>query len=83
MRATGRFRGAYFSEVEMERISIVVKGMSCEGCVKSVTRVLSALPGVENVQVSLAQASASLGHDPAQSSVEAIKAAIRGAGFEA
>jgi len=67
----------------MQELTIAVKGMSCGGCVKSVTRVLEALPGVENVQVSLEQASATLRHDPALSTEDAIRGAVREAGFEA
>lgn len=66
----------------MEQLTIAVKGMSCQGCVKSVTRVLSELPGVQGVQVSLPDAAATLQHDPAQTPVAAIAEAIRNAGFE-
>ncbi|WP_018607802.1 heavy-metal-associated domain-containing protein [Uliginosibacterium gangwonense] len=66
----------------MEQLTIPVRGMSCEGCVKSVTRVLSALPGVQGVQVSLAAANASLQYDPASSPRQVIAEAIRVAGFE-
>ena len=37
----------------MQEIVIGVGGMSCQGCVKNVTGVLQALPGVERVLVSL------------------------------
>jgi copper chaperone len=67
----------------MEVLEISVGGMSCEGCVKSVTKVLSGMPGVSEVSVSLALARARMRLDPGLSNVAAIKAAIRGAGFEA
>lgn len=67
----------------MENLKIAVGGMSCEGCVKSVTRVLAALPGVVEVSVSLSQASASLQYDPGLTSVAVIKEAVNAAGFEA
>jgi len=38
----------------VETIELKVEGMDCEGCVKSVTRMLSGLPGVESVDVSAA-----------------------------
>lgn len=56
-----------------------VSGMTCGGCVKSVTRALEqALPGAK-VEVSLEAGTARVdgAHDPAKA-----KAAIEGAGFE-
>ena len=37
----------------METTTIKVSGMTCQGCVRSVTRVLQAIPGVDAVDVSL------------------------------
>ena len=42
----------------METVELKVEGMDCDGCVKSVTRMLSGLAGVQKADVSLAQASA-------------------------
>ncbi|MDX9718050.1 heavy-metal-associated domain-containing protein [Thauera sp. WH-2] len=66
----------------MNEVTIKVEGMSCGGCVKNVTGVLQALPGVQDVQVSLGTASATVRHDPAQTSVEALRAAVEDAGFD-
>jgi len=49
----------------MEKIVIAVAGMSCQGCVQSVTAALQALPGVEQVEVSLASGQASIAGKPA------------------
>jgi copper chaperone len=38
----------------MESIRLTVTGMSCMGCVSSVKNLLSALPGVGNVNIDLA-----------------------------
>ena len=51
--------------------------------VNNVTGVLKALAGVEDAQVSLEQGSAKVRFDPAQVSVEAMRAAIEDAGFDA
>lgn len=67
----------------MNEVTIKVEGMSCGGCVKNVTGVLKGLPGVEDVQVSLEGASATVRHDPAKVSVEALRAAVEDAGFDA
>ena len=37
----------------METVTMNVNGMTCGGCVASVTRVLKAVPGVESVDVTL------------------------------
>ncbi len=66
----------------MNEVTIKVEGMSCGGCVKNVTAVLQALAGVEGVQVSLEQAAATVRHDPAKVSVEALRAAVEDAGFD-
>ena len=60
-----------------------VDGMTCGGCVRSVTRVVSELPGVKAVDVSLAEKSAKVEHDAAAVTSAAIVAAIEGAGFDA
>ena len=67
----------------MQETTLKVGGMSCQGCVKNVTGVLKALPGVVSVEVSLAAGEARVGHDPALSDVAALKAAIEDAGFDA
>ena len=57
--------------------------MSCSGCVSSVTRSLEAVPGVEAVDVSLADASAKVTYDAAVTGVPELKRAVERAGFEA
>ena len=39
----------------METLEFKVEGMDCDGCVKSVTRMLTGIAGVEKVEVSLAE----------------------------
>jgi len=57
--------------------------MTCAGCVNSVTRVLAALPGVSQADVSLTKARAKVTYDPAMTGVEAMKQAIERAGYKA
>ena len=66
----------------MEKIEIGVGGMSCQGCVKNVTAVLKALPGVSEVKVALEAGTASIAYDPAKVGVEQFSAAIEDAGFD-
>lgn len=67
----------------METTIIKVGGMSCQKCVASVTGVLSQLPGVSAVQVSLEAGEAQVSFDPAQVSLAALKDAVEDAGFDA
>jgi copper chaperone len=66
----------------MERTVVGVDGMSCQGCVKNVTGVLQALPGVEQVEVSLEAKQASIVFDPARVGAAQFRQAIEGAGFD-
>jgi copper chaperone len=66
----------------METTTLNVKGMTCQGCVASVTRVLKAMPGVRDVQVTLRPGTATVSYDAAQASVPALKAAIEDAGYD-
>ena len=67
----------------METVELKVEGMDCEGCVKSVTRMLSGVPGVDKVEVSLAQACATVTYDPAKSGPAEFKRAVERAGYKA
>jgi len=67
----------------METIELKVEGRDCEGCVKSVTRMLSGVPGVTAVDVSLALARAKVTYDPAKASVPEMKKAVQRAGYKA
>jgi copper chaperone len=68
---------------KMETVRISIEGMTSTGCVNSMTRVLSALAGVAQADVSLTKARAKVTFDPAQTSVEAMKQAIKRAGYKA
>ena len=65
----------------MENISLDVKGMSCQGCVASVTRVLKATPGVQDVRVTLQPGRADVTFDPAHTSAAQLRGAIEDAGY--
>ena len=67
----------------MQTTEIRIEGMSCEGCVKNISSVLAALPGVCAAEVSLEKASANVDFDPAQIDRAALCAAIEDAGFDA
>jgi copper chaperone len=66
----------------METISFKVHGMSCGGCVASVTRVLTSIPGVERARVVLEPGGAEVTFDPSIASVGALKLALEDAGYD-
>ena len=67
----------------METVELKLAGLHCDGCVKSVTRMLSSVPGVAKVEVSLQRNEAIVSYDPAQSGVADFKRAVERAGFKA
>jgi len=67
----------------METAVLKVGGMTCGGCVSSVTRVLKAVPGVAAAEVSLDAGEARVSFDPGIASLGQLKGAIENAGYEA
>lgn len=67
----------------METLTLKVDGMTCGGCVASVTRVIEALDGVAKVAVSLEQAQVVVVADTAKVDRAQLVQAIEDAGFEA
>jgi copper chaperone len=66
----------------METARIDVHGMTCGGCVASVTRVLKAVPGVANVDVTLDPGRATVSYDAARTNRGALEQAIVDAGYD-
>lgn len=67
----------------MEKTVIAVEGMSCQGCVRNITEVLSGLAGVQQAVVDLAAATATVDYDAGQISRPDLCQAIEDAGFDA
>ena len=67
----------------MEDTVIKVGGMSCGGCVKSVTNVLQNLGGVGKAEVSLEKGEARVEFDSGRVAREQLLKAVEDAGFEA
>ncbi len=66
----------------MERVQFTVKGMTCDNCVNSVTKALKGVEGVRAANVSLADERAQVTYDAEKTSTEALKAAVKEAGYE-
>ena len=66
----------------MESATLNVRGMTCQGCVASVTRVLKAVPGVSDVVVTLQPGTATVVYDATRTTLPVLKAAIEDAGYD-
>ena len=66
----------------MKKIEIKIEGMHCEGCSKRLTKVLSNIDGVENVEVSLENKLAKIDYNENITKIEELEEAIIDAGFE-
>lgn len=66
----------------METITMNVQGMTCGGCVASVTRVLKAVPGVSDVAVTREPGAARVTFDPALTGIGALRTAVEDAGYD-
>ena len=67
----------------MENTLIKIGGMSCQGCVRNITGVLTGLPGVSSAEVSLEKAEAVVAFDAQQVGRGELLGAIEDAGFDA
>ena len=59
--------------------TFIINGMSCGGCVNSLTRVLKTVPGIEPIKIEVGKASLRLDDTV---STNTVKAAVERAGFE-
>ena len=60
--------------------TFLISGMSCGGCVNSLTRVLKSVPGIEPLKIDVGKAAVRL--DPDKAGDAAVKAAVERAGFQ-
>ncbi|ETD72858.1 copper-binding protein [Pelistega indica] len=67
----------------MKTVVLKVDGMTCGGCVKSVTRVLEGQKGVSNVEVSLEKANATVEFDETVIDADELADAVEDAGYDA
>ena len=65
----------------MQTEQIQVTGMTCGGCTSNVTRALKAIPGVSDVNVSLAAGEATVQYDERRTSPDQLKSAVKSAGY--
>lgn len=66
----------------MEKTVLKVDGMSCEHCVKAITKAVGALEGVDEVKVDLAEKTVTVAHDGAKVPLNKIKLEIEDQGYD-
>jgi copper chaperone len=60
---------------------LMVTGMTCGSCTSKVSRAISAVAGVDEVKVSLADGNATVRFNEHQTSIEQVKSAVMNAGY--
>ncbi len=65
----------------METTTLKIDGMTCGGCVASVTRVLRAVPGVSDAAVTLTPGQATVTFDAARTNAPALREAVEKGGY--
>lgn len=66
----------------MEKAIFSINGMSCGHCAAAVTKALKGLAGVSEADVDLRTKQATVVYDPAKVSPDALKDAVRDAGYQ-
>jgi copper chaperone CopZ len=60
---------------------LVVTGMTCGGCVNSLTRALKSINGVDGVQVELSTGDTQVQYDENFTTPDQLRSAVRNAGY--
>ncbi len=66
----------------MAEVTINIKGMTCQGCVKAVTNALTRVSGVHKAEVSLEENKAVVSYEEQTVSVPALREAVEDAGYD-
>lgn len=62
--------------------TIEVQGMTCQGCVSSVTKALQSVVGVQSADVSLEKHQATVTYEEGKANVADLKQAVEDAGYD-
>ncbi len=75
--------GAGQQRNDVQRADLLIRGMTCAGCVHTIESRVKALPGVLECDVNLATGTASVAYDSAKVDLHHIREAVDKAGYEA
>jgi copper chaperone len=62
-------------------VELQVKGMTCQGCVRSIEMKLAKVPGVESARVDLGAGRATVEYDDSRANVDQLIGAVEQIGF--
>jgi copper ion binding protein len=63
-------------------VELQVKGMTCQGCVRSIEMKLSKVPGVESAHVNLGAGKATVEYDDSRANIDQLIGAVEQIGFQ-
>lgn len=66
----------------MNKVILIVKGMSCAHCVHAIERAVGALPGIASAKVDLGSRTLTVEYVPSKVSLEDIKKAVVDQGYD-
>ena len=66
----------------MQTVTLNIDGMTCGGCVKSVTRLLEGVEGVEKAEVSLENKNAVITFDDSKTDTDALIDGVEDGGYD-
>ncbi len=66
----------------MQKITLTISGMACNGCAANISNALHALDGVIAAEVSYSEGSAEIEFDPSKVSAEQLKSTVIAAGYQ-
>jgi Cu+-exporting ATPase len=69
--------------IDVEKVTLKLRGMSCAACANSIESAIRAVPGVVKCNVNFGAEQAALQYNPRQTSIEAIQRAVVEAGYAA
>lgn len=67
----------------MATANLKIDGMTCQGCVRGVTKKLTAVDGVVSADVNLEAAKATVEYDPARTGTAQMISAVQQIGYQA
>jgi copper chaperone len=66
----------------MEKVTLIVEGMSCNHCVKAIEGSVGKLEGVSSTKVNLSEGNVAIEYDSSKVSLEKIKDMIDDQGYD-
>jgi len=66
----------------MKKETYLVEGMTCSGCERTVSKVVSNIEGVASAKANLSSSTVSVEYDPSKVTVDKIKEAVNQVGYK-